>query len=124
MAPDAADRRRYAEQETAARGANSLFPTDSTVSMPGLKASGSVFLAVDHLLLENGQQIIDKPVKNQAGSKINKHKGKNHRQKHHDLGLGGIGRGRSHLLLEEHGGPHEQGQDRNSAQIGDIKADP
>jgi len=81
-----------------------------------------LFLAVDQILLQDGEQVIDEPVKHQTRSEIDEHDGEDEREKHHYLCLGGIGCGWGHLLLQEHGRTHEQGKYGQSAKVWEIKA--
>ena len=79
-------------------------------------------LLVDYILLGYGQEIVYKPVEHQARCKIQKHKSKDHGQKHHYFCLGGICRARCHFLLQKHGATHEKGENRDATEIGDIHA--
>jgi hypothetical protein len=61
---------------------------------------------VNEPLLQNRQQVIYQPVQDKSGGEVKEHKCENQGHEHKDLGLIGIHGGRAHLLLEKHGGPH------------------
>ena len=64
-------------------------------------------IAVDKHLLQDRQEIVDKPIQDKTGGKIEKHERENYRQKHHYFSLSRVGCGRRELLLEKHRGSHE-----------------
>lgn len=65
------------------------------------------------ILLAYGKNIIDQPVEYETRGKIDKHERKDYWQKHHDLCLSRISGSWGHLLLNKHGGAHQQGKDGN-----------
>ena len=58
-----------------------------------------------------GKDIIDHPVQNQSGREIEEHKSEHDRHQKHHLGLGRIGGRGGHLLLNDHGRPHDDRRD-------------
>jgi len=57
----------------------------------------------------DGQNVVDSPVDHQAGGEVQEHGRHHDGHEHHDLGLSWVSSHRCHLLLEEHGGAHENG---------------